>query len=109
MKKASGILTFIGCLVAVIISIAGIIINYSKYHETDNYNKEQSLIYAMLFIVPLTIYGFGIYFTVKTKFGTTNPSVLDNLERENEIIKKQIEKKELLLKLESLEKNEKVS
>lgn len=51
----------------------------------------------------------GIYYTVKTKFWTTRPTVFESLERETEIIKKQIEKKELLAKLENLENNEQVS
>lgn len=56
----------------------------------------------------LTLVGFasGIYYTIVTKFGVSKPTVLESLERENEIIRKQIEKRELLSKLESFEKND---
>lgn len=105
MIKVAGIFTFIGCTSAFISSIYGVIFNYSEYLETEDY-KDHYLNYTVLFLIPLIVFSFGIYFTIKTKFGSKPPSILDNLDKENEIIKKKIERKELLAKLEAIENKE---
>ncbi len=48
----------------------------------------------------------GISYVILTNFGKlkNESSVIENLDKENEIIKKRIEKQELLAKLENLEK-----
>lgn len=60
----------------------------------------------LVILLVLIALASGIYYTIVTKFGSSKPAVLESLERENDIIRKQIEKKELLSKLESFEKNE---
>lgn len=103
MTKVAGIITFIGCTVAFLVSFYGVYFNYSESLGSEEYQSHY-LKYTALFIIPLVVFAFGIYYTIKTKFGSVTPSIIDNLEKENEIIKKRIEKQELLAKLENLEK-----
>ena len=41
----------------------------------------------------------GIYYWISTRFWETQPNELQNIEYQNELLKKEIEKKELLEKL----------
>lgn len=101
MKKISGITTFIGCSVGALGTLYGLFDTFRRWQE----NGYDSYLQDMLLILLIMIaFALGIHYTVVTKFGYSKPSVLENLERENEIIRKQIEKRELLLKLENLEK-----
>lgn len=101
MKKISGITTFIGCSVGVLISLYGLFETFSRWKKYDS----DSYLNDMLLMLPILLgFSLGVYYTLATKFGYSKPSVLENLERENEIIRKQIEKRELLAKLEHLEK-----
>lgn len=101
MKKISGITTFIGCSIGALGSLYGLFDTYNKWKEYDDYSSANELLLILLIVIAFSL---GIYYTVITKFGFSKTTILDNLERENEIIRKQIEKRELLLKLENLEK-----
>jgi hypothetical protein len=101
MKKIAGITTFIGCSIGSLVSLYGLFETFNRWKEYDSDSAFNDMLIILLIIVTLSL---GIYYTVITKFGFSRPTVLEDLERENEIIKKQIEKKELLLKLENLEK-----
>lgn len=97
MKKVIGITLFIVFIAGILISILVIINDYSRLVSRDE------IVPAILAII---LSSLGIFYVSATKFGSVNPTVLEDLEKENEIIRKQIEKKELLSKLESLEKND---
>lgn len=93
MKKISGLVSCIGSIVGFFfMSFA-----YFKYSRT--YDEDLVLSIGVDILCISTI-----YYTVSTKFWTSNLSVIESLEKENEIIEKQIEKRELLAKLETLEK-----
>jgi amino acid permease len=96
MKKITGITTFLGCSFGMLVSL------YFAFDRFErNYEDE-----AFMLLGLVILFSLGVYYTVVTRFGNSKPTVLDNLDRENEIIKKQIEKRELLAKLEHLERNE---
>ena len=101
MKKISGITTFIGCSIGVLGSLYGLFQTYDNWIE---YGRDSAVNDMLLILLLIITFSLGIYYTVITGFGFSNPTVLQNLEHENEIIKKQIEKRELLAKLENLEK-----
>ncbi|MEX2234696.1 MAG: hypothetical protein WD824_21210 [Cyclobacteriaceae bacterium] len=102
MKKISGITTFIGCSIGALGSLYGLFETFNRWSEYDSESAFKDMLLIALIVIAFSL---GIYYTVITKFGfSSKPTVLDNLERENEIIKKQIEKRELLTKLENLEK-----
>lgn len=101
LRKISGVTTFIGCSIGALVSLYGLFETFNrwkKYHSDSAFND------MLLILLILIAFSLGIYYTVTTKFGFSKPTVLENLERENEIIRKQIEKRELLAKLEKLEK-----
>ncbi len=54
--------------------------------------------------IGVSILALGAYYVKATRFGSMKPTVIQHLEKENNFIRKQIEKKELLVKLEHLEK-----
>lgn len=101
MKKVFGIVHFISLVGGIIFCIYVIIWDYSRLQEYETLSDAKDIAPALLFIALLSI---GIYYVIATKFGTAKSKLLEDLDKENEIIKKQIEKKELLSKLESLEK-----
>lgn len=100
MKKVIGIILFIVFVAGILISIYVIIDDYSRLDEWETISDATLIAPSILAII---LFSLGIFYIVATKFGSVNPTVLENLEKENEIIRKQIEKKELLAKLESLE------
>lgn len=100
IKKIAGIIVIIESLIAIFACLAGIVVTYSEWKEYGGDSKMLEMIGIFLLLIPASA---GIFYTIKTKFGS-NPTVLENLEKENQIIKKQIEKRELLAKLETLEK-----
>jgi len=89
MKKFAGTVFFTACCVGVVFCLYLLIF------------ERESIFYITLILPLLTV---AIYYVVKTKFGSSTG--FEKIELENEIIKKQIEKKELLAKLETLEQNE---
>lgn len=95
MKKATGAISFFGAIVSLIFLIY-IFFDEELYDDND----KGLLLWIALFILSLCV----IYFCFASKFWTSKISVIESLDRENEIIKKQIEKRELLAKLENLEK-----
>lgn len=94
MKKITGGITFIS-------AGAGLIFLFFVLF-TENVFREAEGGFAWIgfFLLSLTI----IHYTVSTKFWTSKLTALESLDRETEIIKRQIEKRELLAKLESLER-----
>lgn len=101
MKKVTGIILFTGFLVGLLVIMYVVVDDYFNREEWENNLRSGE---KLLFILLIILFSTGLYYVIATKFGSTKPTVLDDLEKENEIIKKQIEKKELLAKLESLEK-----
>jgi len=101
MKKVFGIIHFISLVGGIIFCIYIIIWDYSRLQDYESLSDAKDIPPSIIFIVLLSI---GIYYVVATKFGAAKSKLLEDLDKENEIIKKQIEKKELLSKLESLEK-----
>jgi hypothetical protein len=86
--------------------------NCSQDGIVSNY-EERAAIYSMdegeielFWFLNFLLSSMGITYVILTKFGKLNkePQVLESLDKENEIIRKQIEKRELLAKLENLEK-----
>lgn len=95
MKKTTGAISFLGTCIGFIFLI------YVFFDEELYEGRDKGLlVWIALFILSICVF----HYCFSTKFWTSKNSVIDNLERENEIIKKQIEKRELLLKLENLEK-----
>jgi len=101
MKKVIGIILFIVFIAGVLISVYVIIDDYSRLEEWESISDATLIVPSILAII---LFSLGMFYVAATKFGSVNPTVLENLEKENEIIRKQIEKKELLSKLENLEK-----
>ena len=93
MKKITGYIVFVGSIVILIFLI------YVGIRES-NYGFD--FVDFLLWILPTLVCLCALYYTCATKFWTTKLTVLESIERENEIIKRQIEKKELLNKLDSL-------
>ena len=100
MRKITGIIVFIESSIAIFACLAWLVNTYSKWDEYSDGSDILEMIGIFMLLIPSSA---GIFYTIKTKFGS-KPTLLDNLEIENQIIKKQIEKKELLAKLETLEK-----
>lgn len=98
MKKIAGIIVIIESLIAIFGCLAWIVDTYSRRYGDDTRILE--IVGIFMLLIPSSA---GIYYTISTKFGAM-PTVLENLEKENQIIMKQIEKRELLAKLETLEK-----
>ena len=96
MKKITGGITFITGIAGVILLLLWI------FEENVFKSIERGLAWTGLFLLALSV----IHFTVTMKFWTSKLSIIESLDRETEIIKKKIELKELLAKLENLEKNE---
>lgn len=94
MKKIAGITFFFACCFVMLILF------YLLFEDSRKY-FEDYIVGVLVFISSAS----AIYYIVATKFGSPKSSALDSIELENEIIKKQIEKRELLAKLEALEKN----
>ena len=92
MKKTTGAISFLG-------SGIGLIFLVYVFFDEELY-CEDLLLWIGLFILSICV----LHYCFSTKFWTSKISVLDDLERENQIIKKQIEKRELLAKLENFEK-----
>ena len=101
MKRVFGMIHFISLLGGIIFCIYVIIWGYSRLEDDESLSDAKDIPPAILFIVLLSI---GTYYVIATKFGAVKSNILEDLDRENEIIKKQIEKRELLAKLENLEK-----
>ncbi len=94
MKRIAGITFFASCCFMVLTLF------YLLFEDTRK-NYEDYIVGALAFIFSAS----AIYYLVVTKFGSTKLSAIDSIDLENEIIKKQIEKRELLARLEVLEKN----
>lgn len=98
MKKITGGLTFIAGLTGL-----GILI-FWLFEDNVYGDTEEGFVWIVLLLIALSV----IYYSIVSKFWDSKHSVIDSLERETEIIKKKIEKRELLTKLEKLEQNEKM-
>jgi hypothetical protein len=98
MKKVTGYIVLIGGVFLYMFDIY-------ELHRTilGEYPDGLYILLLTLFLMPIAAF---VYYPITTKFGNTESKnlVLENLDKENEIIKKQIEKRELLSKLEALEK-----
>lgn len=101
MKKIAGFIILLGGIALLIIDVYEFFRTIRSEYFTDS-DKE----YILLLIFYLAPIAACIYYPIATKFGDTKSKnlVLENLDKENEIIKRQIEKRELLSKLETLEK-----
>lgn len=99
IKKVTGAVVSLTSLALLLIGL------YVFFDEIDYMDGVE----FSLYFLGLVIVSSGLHFTIVSKFWTTKLSVLDSLDIENEIIKKHIEKHELLKKLDALkaEKNEK--
>lgn len=95
MKKITGAITFLAAVAGLILLIV-----ISIKEPEDVFRDEGKFAWIGLFLLSLCI----IHYTVSTKFWTSKLTLLESLDRETEIIKKQIEKRELLTKLENLER-----
>lgn len=93
MKKIAGGLTFIFSIVSF-----GTILFIVFSEDIEWYGMTGLL---SLSILPLA----GTYYTIKTRFWTDKSLIEQDLEKENAIIKKKIERQELLKKLSSIESN----
>lgn len=76
-------------------------INHAQ-HEINEIRERIPLLLLICFI-GTSIFVLGSYYIVATKFGSTTPTLLKNLEKENNFIRKNIEKNELIAKLKNLE------
>lgn len=80
---------------------------YTAYSDdkASLYSLEDGELIIFWFLT-VSLNSIGIIYVIITNFGKSNkePHLLENLNKENEIIRKQIEKRELLAKLENLEK-----
>ena len=104
---------FLRKVAAVIIFLGGItLFMYDTYEMFrvisgwTNYNyigqpEINYLIILMLYLIPI---GSSIYYPIVTNFGKVKSRIIDELDNENEIIKRKIQNKELLNKLNELEK-----
>ncbi len=80
----------------------GIVTDYETRSAIYSLSENEIRIFCVL---NLLICLLAITYVILTKFGKPNkePQFLENLDKENEIIRKQIERRELLAKLENLE------
>ncbi|WP_373520750.1 hypothetical protein [Aquiflexum sp.] len=93
MKKITGIISLIGCFAGItLLFIWMYMFNYSYTNHLDSL----AIVFCLL----------GIYYVVATRFDlASSPStVLENLEKENNFVRKQIEKRRLLAKLDNMDK-----
>lgn len=93
MKKTTGAISFFGGIISTLLLL------HEFSDRFDNVDGGGLLVYLSFFILGISV----IHYTLATKFWTSKISVIESLERENQIIRKQIEKKELLVKLQNLE------
>ena len=99
LKKISGFITFL----AAVIAFFGVII-FWIFAASNNLRPSEFFKGLAIFIPSIIV----LLFVNQTKFWRDNlkPKKLKDLETEINIIKKQIEKKELFLKLNSIKKDE---
>jgi len=79
--------------------------NYYEWIEDSRKSvkeNKQEIVLCAFFLISLLS---GIYYLASTKFGSAKLNAIENIDLETKIIKMQIEKKELLAKLEDIEKN----
>jgi hypothetical protein len=93
MIKISGHIVFIGNIIVILIFL------YFMAIEDNSANIRESILILLILIFSIS----GIFYTIKTRFWTDKPSIIEDLEKENEIIKRKIEKMELLKKLNEYE------
>jgi uncharacterized membrane protein len=93
MKKNTGIISLIGCSAGIILLFVWMYMFNNSY---SNHLDSLAIIFCAL----------GIYYVIATRFdlGASPSKVLQNLEKENNIVRKQIEKRRLLAKLDDMEK-----
>ena len=96
MKKITGAIAFLAAIAGLIFLV------FILFEEKVFREAESGFAWIGFFLLALNV----IHYTVSTKFWTSKLTLLESLDRETEIIKKQIEKRELLTKLENLERNE---
>jgi hypothetical protein len=94
MKRIAGIISFLGAGTYLIFLIYA-------FFEEELYQERAQVI--LLFTASSILCLCVLYYCFSNKFWISRNPILDSLEMETEIIKKKIEKKELLLKLEKLE------
>lgn len=98
MKKITGGIIFIASVIGIIILFTTFLDEFLD--EEPYYQTEAVLAWIACLLISIS----GIHYTLTSNFWQSKLSVLESINQENEIIKKQIEKRELLAKLENLEK-----
>ncbi len=97
LKIITGWITFLSAITG-LLSLFFILFMKQGFRD-----REEQLVWLASLMVMVS----AIYYSVTSRFWTARPSSIDSLENEIEIAKKKIEKKELIIKLEMLEKNQK--
>jgi hypothetical protein len=101
LKVITGWLTFLSSLMGL---VSVLFVFYMEIERGLKYMGWHELLgFLGLLLILLSI----IYYSVTNRFWTTSPSALEILDNEIKITKKKIEQKELIIKLEKLEKNQK--
>jgi membrane protein DedA with SNARE-associated domain len=95
MKRIAAIALFISALSWIILAGYAVFAGYA--------DGESEIMVVIILTLILIFTGSAIHYTVVTKFG--RESAIEHIEIEKQIIQLQIEKKELLIKIETLEKN----
>ncbi len=83
-------------------SIKGIEIAIDNAQSEIERIRERALEVILKNLIGISILVVGICYVIATRFGSIEPTVLRHLERENDFIRKRIEKIELLVKLENI-------
>ncbi len=93
MRKLTGAITLAIGIILIVLFIYGLnyLLNTKHAVRTDE----------ILVLISAPFLSFcTIHYTLVTRFWKSTTSIIEELDRENEIIKRQIEKQELLAKLE---------
>ena len=104
MKKITGTISFVGSIVCFGVWIYAINDLPKKYFEDGSYQHQIEPRLVLIIISWLILIISVFHYTLSTRFWIAKHTALEHLDMENEIIKRQIEKKELMLKLENLDK-----
>jgi multisubunit Na+/H+ antiporter MnhB subunit len=100
MKRITGIVSFLGGVIGVILMLRIFITELVPQDEFDEWEYTGLFFWGLTLLSMLSV----VYYTLSNRFWTTKAEPLEALTTENEIIKKKIERQELLVKLEQLEK-----
>jgi len=104
MLKITGYIVFIGNSISILILLYIFIELFIEHFIDNKLNLSGEEIPILLLIIILCL--SGIYYSVRTMFWVNKPNIIKDLDKENEIIKRKIEKAELLRKLKNYEDSE---